>query len=90
MLLRRILHELESAEGPVDLNDLSRTLGVERSALDGMISYLIDKGRLAETSAAAIVGWCDSYECAASCRGAQSCQLITKLPRSYHLVSHDD
>ncbi len=48
MVLRQILQELESAQGPVSLNDLSRKLGVERGALEGMIAFLARKGRLGD------------------------------------------
>jgi hypothetical protein len=47
-MLSQILQELENAKKPVDLNDLSRRLGVQRSALDGMIEFLVRKGRLRE------------------------------------------
>jgi DNA-binding MarR family transcriptional regulator len=45
-MLSQIIKELESAGGAIDLDELSRRLGVERSALDGMIETLVGKGRL--------------------------------------------
>ena len=45
-MLRQVLHEVESAEGSMSLNDLGRKLNVERSALEGMIAYLVQKGKL--------------------------------------------
>lgn len=47
-MLSQILGELESAGGAIDLNELSRRLGVQRSALEGMIETLVRKGRLRE------------------------------------------
>jgi len=47
-MLSQIIKELESAGGAIDLNELSRRLGVQRSALDGMIETLVRKGRLRE------------------------------------------
>ncbi|KPK47489.1 MAG: hypothetical protein AMJ77_02955 [Dehalococcoidia bacterium SM23_28_2] len=47
-MLSRIIEELEKARGPLNLDELSRRLGVQRSALDGMIETLVRKGRLRE------------------------------------------
>ena len=65
MMLRRLLHEIESAQGPVNLNRLSRKLGIERGALDGMIAYWVRRGRLKHDSGAV----CASGECDLSCQG---------------------
>ena len=48
-MLSQILEEFEKAKGPLDLNELSQRLGVERSALEGMLQLLVRKGRLHET-----------------------------------------
>jgi len=55
-MLSRILMELEGGSGIVDLNGLSRALGVERSALDGMLRLLVRQGRLREVR-------CDGVAC---------------------------
>ena len=81
-MLQQVLKELESAQGQVNLDDLSRKLGVERGALEGMISFLVHKGRLRDDFLA-----CAGGNCGASCSGVQSCLLMTKLPRSFSLVS---
>ncbi len=47
-MLSRILHEFGNAGGPVDLDELSRRLGVQRSALEGMIEFLVRKRYLRE------------------------------------------
>ena len=89
MMLRQVLQELESATGPVDLNALSSKLGVERSALEGMIEFWVRKGRLRDEYAVAMKGTCVGDDCAATCSGAQTCPLVTKLPRSLSLMPHD-
>jgi len=88
-MLRQVLRELESATGPVELNALSRKLGVERSALQGMIEFWVRKGRLKDEYAVAIKGTCVSDDCAVTCSDAHTCPLVTKLPRSLSLIPHD-
>ena len=51
-MLQRILNEFESAAGGMSINELSQRLGVERSALEGMIGYLVRKGILRDEAAA--------------------------------------
>ena len=45
-MLSEILKEFKEAEGPLDIRDLSQRLGVDRSALEGMIETLVRQGRL--------------------------------------------
>lgn len=87
-MLYRVLQEIESSRGPVSLNDLSRRLGLERSALQGMIAYWVRKGRLIDDYAAALESGCGRQDCAASCPAAHSCPQIEKLPRSLSPISH--
>jgi hypothetical protein len=47
-MLAEILKALEEADGPVDLNRLSREMSVERSALEGMLQTLVRQGKLRE------------------------------------------
>jgi hypothetical protein len=81
VMLSRILKEFEGAKGPLDLNELSRRLGVERSALDGMLEYLVRKGKLREVGL-------DTETCA-HCAGHLSCaqlQMGNLMGRAYELV----
>ncbi|EFO80677.1 hypothetical protein OSCT_1450 [Oscillochloris trichoides DG-6] len=48
-MLRQVLDAFERSQGPVSLDELSRQLGIERSALDGMIDFWVRKGRLVES-----------------------------------------
>lgn len=80
-MLSRILEELEEAKGPLDLNEMSRRLGVERSALDGMLRLLVRKGRLREVGPTA--------EACSHCAGCFSCaqgQTGYPLGKAYQLA----
>jgi predicted transcriptional regulator len=47
-MLSQILKAFEESNGPMDLNELSRRLGIERSALEGMLELLVRQGKLRE------------------------------------------
>ena len=47
-MLAEIMKAFKENEGPVDLVRLSRELGVERSALEGMLQNLVHQGKLRE------------------------------------------
>jgi hypothetical protein len=87
MVLKQVLQEIESSHGPLSLDDLSRQLGVERGALEGMIDFWVRKGRLKEDYAVALQGLCPGAECGSACPGAESCQWVTNLPRSFSLLT---
>ncbi len=78
-MLSQIIKELETAGGAIDLNELSRRLGVQRSALDGMIETLVRKGRLREVEVGEIPPMC------ASCGQRSGCILVS-IGRAYEVV----
>ena len=81
-MLRQILKEFKYADGPLDLKELSRRLGVERSALEGMLQLLVRQGKLHEVDAVA--------ETCAHCAGRLSCaqrQSSAMMAKAYKLVS---
>ncbi|HEY88170.1 MAG TPA: hypothetical protein G4N98_00350 [Thermoflexia bacterium] len=83
-MLQCILNEFESAAGGISINELGQKLGVERSALEGMIGYLVRKGILRDEAAAAMECRPEGSACA-SC--AKHCPFAAvKLPRSYTLA----
>lgn len=45
-MLEKIMKEVKDAKGPLTVRDLSRRLGVEESAMEGMLEFLERKGRL--------------------------------------------
>ncbi len=78
-MLSQIIKELETAGGAIDLNELSRRLGVQRSALDGMIETLVRKGRLREVEVGEIPSMC------ASCGQRSGCTLV-RIGKAYEVV----
>lgn len=83
-MLHQVLHALESAQGPVNLDDLSRQLGVERSALEGMIDFWVRKGRLRDSASAACGGGAGAG-CSCSSH-PQGCAFDRAAPRTITLV----
>lgn len=45
-MLKEIIKAFEESNTPMDLNELSRDLGIERSALEGMLELLVRQGKL--------------------------------------------
>ena len=80
-MLSQILKAFEKATEPLDLNELSRLLDVERSALDGMLDFLVRKRKLSEVTL--------GTEACAHCRRRLSCvqlQTVTLMDKAYELV----
>ncbi len=90
-MLRQVLREIEAAQGSINLNDLSHKLGIERSALEGMIQFWVRKGRLKddERENKQIFAECGDGSCGVSCPGPQGCPFITKLPRTFTVTLYD-
>lgn len=80
-MLRQVLETLEQAQGPIPMDELSRQLGIERSALEGMVSFWVRKGRLTEQHASACSGHCGS-----SCGESSTCVFASTGPRTIELV----
>ncbi len=87
-LLHEVLRVLEQAEHPLSFSELSRHLGVEPSALQGMIDFWVRKGRLR------IVGPLDGTQCemsgcvGCSASGPARCPLVFHEPTRYTVVNH--
>lgn len=98
-MLRRVLERVEASDGAVDLRALSRALGVEQSALEGMIQHWVRKRRLADSGAGVglmvdsrgedgtAAGACAS--CRRSCSGATACPFLLRAPRTIAFVPED-
>ena len=82
-MLYQVLQEVEAAQGPLDLNELSRRLDVNRGTLDGMIQFWVRKGRLVddlnESDSVCATGSCSG------CSGPQGCPYTMTMPRTYSL-----
>lgn len=82
-MLGRLLEELEAAQQPLTLQELSARLGVEPSALEGMLQTLMRMGKLRDDRAATMEAC--ALRCA-SCDQMSECALLARLPRTYSLV----
>jgi hypothetical protein len=49
-MLTEILKTFRETAQPMDLNELSRALGTDRSALEGMLETLVRQGKLKEVN----------------------------------------
>ena len=90
-MLRQVLQEIEAAQGTISLTDLSRKLGLEPGALEGMIQFWVRKGRLKddERDNQQLFAVCGGGSCGRSCPGAQGCPFVAKMPRTFSLALSD-
>ncbi len=84
-MLKRVLQEVEATNGPIHTAELSRRLGIERGALEGMIAYWVRKGRLLDGEEAGQVCSPAAGHCGTTCSGVANCVFIAKMPKSYSL-----
>ena len=82
-MLKLVLESIEGTIGPVHVAELSQRLGIERSALEGMIAYWVQKGRLIDDDGMA----CSpaAGHCSTSCTGAANCAFVAKMPKTYSI-----
>jgi len=76
-MLRQILREFEQSEGAISLSELARRLGIAPSALEGMLEFLVRKGRLRVTGGA---------QACAACGLKGSCPFLVAEPKGYELL----
>jgi hypothetical protein len=81
-MLQQVLQALETAEGPLSLDELSRRLGIERGALEGMIAFWVHKGRLAENA----MDGCGAGSCSHCASRGAGCVFDQAGPRIISLV----
>lgn len=84
--LARLVAEVQGATGPVRRTELAERLGVEPSALDGMLQTL-ERKQLVVTPAASTGGVVCSSGCGATCTGPTSCPFVASLPEPIVLRS---
>ena len=89
-MLKRVLAEIRNSRGPLSLDQLSRTLDVEPSALQGMIAHLVQMGHLRDDEAQASIAMSCSSSCGGkSCPGPGGCPFAAKMPATYSLPLSD-
>jgi len=90
-MLSEILQAVASAKGPLSLRRLSKQLGVEPSALEGMILYWVRKGRIRiEAESPQTATACASGHCGLSCPGPTRCPFFIQLPDMVSLSVIDE
>ena len=88
-MLHAILHEIQTASGPVTVQTLSRKLGVQPGALTGMLQFWVQKGRLQLDDGAGgltTMTVCAQTHCRGRCPGPAQCPFIQKQPTTYSLT----
>lgn len=83
-MLHQVLQALETASGPVSLDDLSRQLGVDRGVLEDMIAFWVRKGRL-QTGAGGVCG----KGCGGCGPRAEACVFKAGGPQTITLVERE-
>jgi len=85
-MLNQVLNEIKNSKNGLNLNELSRKLDVDRSALDGMIQFWVQKGRLVDEDAEEANSCPTSGgSCGASCSGPEGCAFVMEMPKSYSI-----
>ncbi len=79
-LLERLVSELDEASSPLRLVELADRLGVEPTALNGMIRTLEWKGMVVSPAGSSGEVVCASG-CGATCTGVEACPFVANLPR---------
>ncbi|MGD9116656.1 MAG: FeoC-like transcriptional regulator [Dehalococcoidia bacterium] len=79
-MLSQIVKEFKESGGAIDMAELGRRLGVEPSALDGMLEVLVKQGKLQRACATAPDG------CGGSCRGCGYYRPGANMGSIYALV----
>jgi hypothetical protein len=82
-MLQQVLQAIEATNGPLSLDELSRRLGIERGALEGMITFWVHKGRLTEDA----VSGCGAGSCSRCAARGTGCVFDHAGPRTISLVS---
>ena len=79
-VLDRLTKEIRSAQGPIRLEVLARRIGVQASALPGMLGTLERKGVLTmPAESGSEDGFACSVSCGRSCEGLDACPFIADV-----------
>ena len=88
-MINLVMQELKMSRTPVSLASLSEKLNIERSALEGMLSFWVQKGRLRENNQENGGLQSDGLACGScgtSCVGMDDCTFIAKMPKIYSVA----
>ncbi len=86
-MLRDVLQAVETAEGPITLDELSRRLNIDRGVLDAMLDHWSRKGKLfIDTSSETACAGSEARPIGCSCgsgSSSENCPFMARMPRSY-------
>ena len=88
-MLNQVLQEITNANEPLSLTALSSRLGIERGALEGMLTYWVRKGRLKDDDVQNESGQV-AGSCGGNCSGASACSFVARMPKSYSVPADKD
>jgi hypothetical protein len=88
-MINQILREIQNSENAFSLSDLSQKLNIDPAALEGILAYCVQKGRLLENGKETFEqgSTCASGGCGSSCHGIDSCAFIARMPRIYSITN---
>ena len=85
-MIRNLINMIETSSGPLNTKTLSKNLGIEESALTGMIEYLARKEKLQDDDKLAhITPVNNSSGICTNCQGPTHCPMMVKVPKTYSL-----
>ena len=87
-MINQVLQEIKRSGSTVSLDDLSRRLRIEPSALEGMLEYCVQKGILRTADETPGEDGCahGAGHCGSGCAGYSGCPFIARMPKVYSLV----
>lgn len=89
-MLTQVLRQIQASKGTLKLSELSGRLGVEESALVGMLDFWKRKGKLRLEGAIDDISAECAGTCSTTCPGPAACPLFVKLPKMYELTIRID
>lgn len=89
-MITQILEIFKSENRPLCMDELSNKIAIERSALEGMIDYLVIKGRLIELQANGRRDKKNTLQTCGGCHGNPLCAATTISSRYYSIKPKDN
>ena len=88
-MLYQLLSVINAKNGPISLDGLSEELGMQRSALEGMLDLLVRKEKLRYSDLGQPLedGDCTGAACMA-CGKAGQCPFVGKMPKVYEKIDN--
>ena len=84
-MLDQVLRELQTSGGTLRLSELAARLDTEPSALEGMLAFWTNKGKLSPVRIEGDMASC-AAPCAGSCSGAAQCPFVAKMPKMWERI----